>query len=435
MLRFDVVSNQDVTSNKQEKVLRNRVCVFRSGSSVKSLTHRRFDMKLDSPCLIFVQNNGHLLTQRVYYNDETMLDAPVPLGVNYASVAPCIFSDQIVAASKSGHVLVLDYIHEDVDEEYENEKTHVKIDVQKVHDLSCDIHAGHNIRELTWNCDETLLISSDDGGNFVIWRYESEDRKMSSDISETAKQGLIRQAVRHFNADPKSALAALEHEYRLVGSDAMSKAQFMLETPGLSKRKIGEILGKPGEIYAALLDAFTGLMNFEDLSFEQAFREFLSKFRLPGEAQQIDRVLQSFSKWYHVANPFTLRSSEEALVLAFSSIVLNTDVNHPSVRAKMSRDTFVRTVRGVADGKGIPEKLLFDMYASIRAKPLVCTENYAESSSETACADGAMLEFVECPICQKPVSHMNMMEHMEKYHSHHSAPIIPSRRRRSSYTT
>jgi len=416
---------------------------------VKTLTHRQFDMKLDSPCLIFVQSNGHLVAQRVYDTEmnstttttttttnDAILDVPVPLGVKYISVAPCLFSDQIVAANESGHLIVLNYIHED--EEEEDKEEHVKIDTDQVHALPCDIHVGHKINELTWNCDETLLVSSDDDGNIVMWRYESEDKTLSRDAAaETAKKGLIRQAVRHFNADPKSALSALEHEYRLVGSDAMSRAQFMLETPGLSKRRIGELLGKPGESYVALLDAFTGLMNFEDLSFEQAFREFLSKFRLPGEAQQIDRVLQSFSKWYHVANPFTLRSSEEAFVLAFSSIVLNTDVNHPSVRSKMSRDTFVRTVRGVPGGKGIPEKLLFETYASIRSKPLVCNESGGgvgdEGNNGSGSSGGAILEFVECPICQKPVSHTDMMAHMEKYHSYHSAPSIPSQQRRRSY--
>ena len=72
----------------------------------------------------------------------------------------------------------------------------------------------------------------------------------------------------------------------------------------------------------------------------------------------------------------------------------------------------------VPGGKGIPEKLLFDIYASIRAKPLVVREGNAESSSENSGADGAMLEFVECPICQKPVSHALTLSP-----SHHSAPI------------
>ena len=43
------------------------------------------------------------------------------------------------------------------------------------------------------------------------------------------------------------------------------------------------------------LDAFLALLDFSQLSFDEALRFFLSLFRLPGEAQQIDRIMQKFA--------------------------------------------------------------------------------------------------------------------------------------------
>jgi Sec7-like guanine-nucleotide exchange factor len=42
----------------------------------------------------------------------------------------------------------------------------------------------------------------------------------------------------------------------------------------------------------AVLKSFGELFKFEGLDFSVALRKYLSHFRLPGEAQKIDRILQ-----------------------------------------------------------------------------------------------------------------------------------------------
>ena len=122
------------------------------------------------------------------------------------------------------------------------------------------------------------------------------------------------------------------------------------------------------------LDAFTSMIDFENANFEIALREFLTRyFHLPGEAQMIDRILTSFAKWYHAANPFTFRSAYEAHTLAFSALILNTDVHNPKARRRGSRmkfDDFVRTVHNVPNGSGIPRGVLKHLYKSVVAKPI-----------------------------------------------------------------
>jgi Sec7-like guanine-nucleotide exchange factor len=51
----------------------------------------------------------------------------------------------------------------------------------------------------------------------------------------------------------------------------------------------------------------------------------LSAFRLPGEAQKVDRVMEAFASAFVTANPQEFDSPDTAYTLAFSVIMLNTD--------------------------------------------------------------------------------------------------------------
>ena len=69
-------------------------------------------------------------------------------------------------------------------------------------------------------------------------------------------------------------------------------------------------------------------------------RQFLEKFRIPGEAQQIERVLDAFSKRYFktIADDpeREIKTEDDTGVLAFSIIMLNTDQHNPQVRKRMT---------------------------------------------------------------------------------------------------
>lgn len=44
------------------------------------------------------------------------------------------------------------------------------------------------------------------------------------------------------------------------------------------------------------MHAYVDSMNFIGLNFDSAIREFLDSFRLPGEAQKIDRIMEKFAE-------------------------------------------------------------------------------------------------------------------------------------------
>lgn len=64
---------------------------------------------------------------------------------------------------------------------------------------------------------------------------------------------------------------------------------------------------------------------------------FLNGFRLPGEAQKIDRLMEKFAERFVNCNPEAFKSADVAYVLAYSVIMLNTDAHNPQVKAKMSQ--------------------------------------------------------------------------------------------------
>lgn len=64
---------------------------------------------------------------------------------------------------------------------------------------------------------------------------------------------------------------------------------------------------------------------------------FLDGFRLPGEAQKIDRLVEKFAERYVNCNSENFKSADVAYVLAYSVVMLNTDAHNPQVKNKMSR--------------------------------------------------------------------------------------------------
>ena len=76
--------------------------------------------------------------------------------------------------------------------------------------------------------------------------------------------------------------------------------------------------------------------------FPAALRKFQTYFRMPGEAQKIERLMEVFSQRYCQCNPdlvAKLHSSttDTAFILAFAIILLNTDLHTPSLKPEKVR--------------------------------------------------------------------------------------------------
>lgn len=99
------------------------------------------------------------------------------------------------------------------------------------------------------------------------------------------------------------------------------------------------------------------------------YRQFLWSFRLPGEAQKIDRMMECFAQRYCQLNPDIFTNTDTCYVLSFAIIMLNTSLHNPSVKDKPTLDHFISMNRGINNGGDLPRELLESLYESIRTEP------------------------------------------------------------------
>merc|ERR1719412_2099979 len=124
----------------------------------------------------------------------------------------------------------------------------------------------------------------------------------SMDTEEGAKVRNLQMGKKKFNMDPKKGIEFLIN-HNLIKETPEDIAAFLYKGEGLNKTMIGDYLGERSDFNEAVLKAFVELHDFTDLILVQALRQFLWSFRLPGEAQKIDRMMESFAERYCQLNP------------------------------------------------------------------------------------------------------------------------------------
>ncbi|CAK9168687.1 unnamed protein product [Ilex paraguariensis] len=170
----------------------------------------------------------------------------------------------------------------------------------------------------------------------------------------------------HFNRDPKKGLEFLQGTHLLPDKlDPQSVACFFRYTAGLDKNLVGDFLGNHDEFCVQVLHEFAGTFDFQDMNLDTALRLFLETFRLPGESQKIQRVLEAFSERYYEQSPQILANKDAALLLSYSLIMLNTDQHNVQVKKKMTEEDFIRNNRHINGGNDLPREFLSELYHAI----------------------------------------------------------------------
>ncbi|XP_027705906.1 cytohesin-1 isoform X4 [Vombatus ursinus] len=185
-----------------------------------------------------------------------------------------------------------------------------------------------------------------------------------------------------FNMDPKKGIQFLI-ENDLLKNTCEDIAQFLYKGEGLNKTAIGDYLGERDEFNIQVLHAFVELHEFTDLNLVQALRQFLWSFRLPGEAQKIDRMMEAFAQRYCQCNNGVFQSTDTCYVLSFAIIMLNTSLHNPNVKDKPTVERFIGMNRGINDGGDLPEELLRNLYESIKNEPFKIPEDDGNDLTHT----------------------------------------------------
>ena len=178
--------------------------------------------------------------------------------------------------------------------------------------------------------------------------------------------------IRQFNFKPKKGIKALIKDGFIKSDNAEDIASFILQHDSLDKAAIGEYLGEGDPENVAIMHAFVDSMDFTRRRFVDALRQFLQSFRLPGEAQKIDRFMLKFAERYITGNPNAFANADTAYVLAYSVIMLNTDQHSSKIKAKrMTVDDFIKNNRGINDNANLPDEYLSGIFDEIAQNEII----------------------------------------------------------------
>lgn len=257
------------------------------------------------------------------------------------------------------------------------ETTHKNQDV----DLADHTSIKTSGSSLSLNSASSINNNNNNSGNKEVLDLpeEMEERKQRKELMEAG--------IEIFNRKPKKGIQFLQ-ERSLLGSGVEDVAKWLIEDDRLDKTLVGDFLGDNDEQSKAIMCAYIDAKNFFDMDIVAALRFFLEGFRLPGEAQKIDRLMEKFASRYCECNPtntlftsadtvifiiikcfavliFFEISYHQVYVLAFSVIMLTTDLHSPQVKNKMSKEQYIKLNRGISDSKDLPEEYLSQIYDEI----------------------------------------------------------------------
>lgn len=189
--------------------------------------------------------------------------------------------------------------------------------------------------------------------------------RKAEQAKESQKKSTLKEAVVLFNQKPEKALDFLV-ENGIIQKNPKEIAKWLTTTDDLSKQKIGEYLGEGTETNIAVLKSYAELFDFAGNEFDQALRGYLKTFRLPGEAQKIDRMMEAFAQRFYSQNTESVfASSDAAYILAFAVIMLHTDAHSLNVKKKMTKQQFVGNNRGINAGGDFPVSFMEKLYDNI----------------------------------------------------------------------
>ncbi|KAG5365582.1 hypothetical protein CJU90_4674 [Yarrowia sp. C11] len=200
-------------------------------------------------------------------------------------------------------------------------------------------------------------------------------------VARKARKKEIVEAIDAFNVNPKVGIQKFLSGGLIKDTSPTEIGSFLFQSSRINKAKLGEFLSKPANL--PTLKAYTAQFDFDGKRVDMALRQYLSAFRLPGESQQIERVMECFAEHYSsfAANQSVVKNSNDGVVLCFSVIMLNTDLHNPQVKNHMSLDQYKRNLRGQCDGQDYEAEFLESIYHDIKTREIVMPDEHDSNES------------------------------------------------------
>lgn len=195
---------------------------------------------------------------------------------------------------------------------------------------------------------------------------------------QRALKKVIIEGATKFNESPKTGIAYLASQGVIKNpDDPIQIAKFLRDSTRVSKKMVGEFISKKNN--ENIMGAFMDLFEYDNKRVDEALRELLGAFRLPGESPLIERIVVAFSERYcKNGAPEGIANSDAVFVLTYAIIMLNTDQHNPNVRgqARMTQEAFAKNLRGVNGTKDFEQDYLQNIYDSIKKNEIILPDEH-----------------------------------------------------------
>ncbi|PGH23981.1 hypothetical protein AJ80_02043 [Polytolypa hystricis UAMH7299] len=240
------------------------------------------------------------------------------------------------------------------------------------------VHSRASLERSRESIDTTSILAAPsprvDSDEFMTGRSTPMVEDDPNEIERVKQRKIaLSNAIRQFNFKAKRGIKLFLSEGFIESNSPSEIAQFLLRNDRLDKAMLGEYLGEGDAENIAIMHAFVDSMDFTKRRFVDALRQFLQSFRLPGESQKIDRFMLKFAERYVHGNPNAFANADTAYVLAYSVIMLNTDLHSMKLKGqrRMTKDDFTKNNRGINDNSDLPDEYLSGIYDEIASNEIV----------------------------------------------------------------
>jgi len=147
----------------------------------------------------------------------------------------------------------------------------------------------------------------------------------------------------------------------------------------IPKKSMALLLAKSKDVFNNdVLRSLLRTFMFYEEPLDVSLRKFLWEIDIRGEAQVIERIIEAFAERYHECNPHIFDSADQVSFIAFSLVILHSDLFNKNNKRKMQRHEYQKN----SGGHGVDEEILGYLYDNILFTEFITQDNEDEAESK-----------------------------------------------------
>jgi len=214
-----------------------------------------------------------------------------------------------------------------------------------------------------WTLSQTCKLLHELSADKYLLKAVFENSNILFPISQ--RDHLTKKAIVLFNKHPAQGILFMR-ENGLIDDTPRSITKFLFDAKELEVTQRSNWLDKN---FKNLISDYLSWFDFKGIFVVDALRMFLSTYRFAGDSSKLDGVLSAFADQYNANNANRFANEDTACILAYSIIMLNTDLHNPKVKRHISKKEFLHNLREIDGGANLAEEYLSLIYEAVRNEP------------------------------------------------------------------